>query len=134
MELTTTDLDNGVTKVLLSGRMDIEGATAVDLRFSVLAGSKKKLLVDLSQVSFMASLGIRTLMMAAKAMANKGCKMVLAQPAAKRRESARDNRCKHCHPCRARYVGCLSHLRQLNQLECIVNQSRNGLSTVLILA
>ena len=80
MELTTTDLDNGVTKVLLSGRMDIEGATAVDLRFSVLAGSKKKLLVDLSNVSFMASLGIRTLMMSAKAMANKGGKMVLLSP------------------------------------------------------
>ncbi|MGA7328315.1 MAG: hypothetical protein WBX25_28450 [Rhodomicrobium sp.] len=62
MELTTADLDNGITKVLLSGRMDIEGATAVDLRFSVLAGSKKKLLVDLSQVSFMASLGIHALM------------------------------------------------------------------------
>ncbi len=80
MQLKTVELENGVTKAELSGRMDIEGATAVDLKFSVLAGSKKKLIVDLSDVSFMASLGIRTLMLSAKAMTNKGGKMVLLNP------------------------------------------------------
>jgi len=80
MKLDTVDLEGGITKAVLSGRMDIEGATAVDLKFSVLAGARKKLIVDLSDVSFMASLGIRTLMLGAKAMMNKGGKMVLLNP------------------------------------------------------
>ncbi len=80
MQLATVDLENGITKVVLSGRMDIEGAGQVDLRFSVIAGAKKKVVVDLSDVSFMASLGLRTLMISAKSMANKGGKMVLLNP------------------------------------------------------
>jgi anti-anti-sigma factor len=80
MNLDTVQLDNGITKVVLSGRMDIEGATAVDLKFNVIAGAKKKVIVDLTDVSFMASLGIRTLILGAKAMANKGGKMVLLNP------------------------------------------------------
>ncbi|MGO9544349.1 MAG: STAS domain-containing protein [Rhodomicrobium sp.] len=80
MNLETVELDNGITKIVLSGRMDIEGASAADLKFSVIAGAKKKVAVDLTDVSFMASLGIRTLMISAKAMANKGGKMVLVNP------------------------------------------------------
>ncbi len=41
MNFDTVELENGITKVVLSGRMDIEGASAVDLKFSVLAGAKK---------------------------------------------------------------------------------------------
>jgi hypothetical protein len=42
MNLDTVHLENGITKVVLSGRMDIEGAAAVDLKFSVIAGAKKR--------------------------------------------------------------------------------------------
>jgi anti-anti-sigma factor len=80
MNLDTAELENGITKVVLSGRMDIEGASKVDLKFSVIAGAKRKVAVDLTDVSFMASLGIRTLMLSAKAIANKGGKMVLVNP------------------------------------------------------
>lgn len=78
MNFDTVELENGITKVVLSGRMDIEGASAVDLKFSVLAGAK--IAVDLTDVSFMASMGIRTLMLSAKAAVNKGGKMVLVNP------------------------------------------------------
>jgi anti-anti-sigma factor len=80
MNLDTVQLENGITKVVLSGRMDIESTTAVDLKFSVIEGAKKKVIVDLTDVSFMASLGIRTLILGANAMANKGGKMVLLNP------------------------------------------------------
>ncbi|MFY9643180.1 MAG: STAS domain-containing protein [Rhodomicrobium sp.] len=80
MNFDTVELENGITKVVLSGRMDIEGASAVDLKFSVLAGAKKRIAVDLTDVSFMASMGIRTLMLSAKAAVNKGGKMVLVNP------------------------------------------------------
>ena len=46
MKLDVVDLDNGVAKAVLSGRLDIDGAAAIDLPFSALAGSKNKVIVD----------------------------------------------------------------------------------------
>ncbi len=74
------DLDNGITNVLLSGRMDVQGALAVDKKFSTIADEKKKVVIDLSQVTFLASLGIRTLIMSRKTLASKGGDMVLLNP------------------------------------------------------
>lgn len=70
----------GVTLVHLDGRLDIAGASAVDLRFSALAGSRRSLVVDLSKVSFLASMGIRLLLTGAKTVAAKGGRMVLVGP------------------------------------------------------
>jgi anti-sigma B factor antagonist len=80
VKLDLVDLDNQITKVVLSGRLDIEGAHAIDTKFSVIAGSRRKVIVDLSDVSFMASIGIRTIVMGAKAIANKGGKIALLNP------------------------------------------------------
>ena len=80
MDLIVEELPNGVTKAKLSGRMDIDGASKVDMRFNVLAGAKKSLVVDLSGVSFMASMGLRTLMTTARTMSSRGGKMALANP------------------------------------------------------
>ena len=78
MELNTEELPNGVTKASLSGRMDIDGAQQVDMKFNVLAGSKKKLVVDLAQVDFIASMGLRTLMVCARTIKSKGGQMAIA--------------------------------------------------------
>ncbi len=80
MELNVETLDNDITKVSLSGRMDIEGALKVDDDFNKIAQEQNKLLVDLSDVGFIASLGIRTLITGAKSIANNGGKMVLLNP------------------------------------------------------
>jgi anti-anti-sigma factor len=80
MDLEVADLENGITKVTLSGRFDVEGALKIDGEFNAIAEQKKKLLVDLSSVTFIASLGIRTLITGAKATANNGGKMVLLDP------------------------------------------------------
>ena len=80
MNLEVVELENGITKVILSGRLDIEGALKIDNNFNDLAEKKKKVLVDLSGVTFIASLGIRTLITGAKATANNGGKMVLLNP------------------------------------------------------
>jgi anti-anti-sigma factor len=80
MELIVEEIPNDITKAVLIGRMDIEGAAAVDLRMNVLAGAKHILLVDLSQVSFMASMGLRTLMVCARVMTSKGRKIALVGP------------------------------------------------------
>ena len=80
MQLNIEDLSDGVTKAALAGRMDIDDAASVDLHFNVLAGSKRALVVDLSDVSFIASMGLRTLMTCARTISGKGGKMALAAP------------------------------------------------------
>jgi anti-anti-sigma factor len=80
MNLNVTELENGITKVTLSGRLDIEGALKIDNEFNQVAEENRNVLVDLSDVTFIASLGIRTLITGAKATANNGGKLVLLSP------------------------------------------------------
>lgn len=82
MQLTIEEMPNGITRAILDGRMDIEGASAIDMRLNVLAGAAGKLLIDLSNVSFLASMGLRTLMTCARSIRSKGRDMALAGPQA----------------------------------------------------
>ena len=68
MDMQVREAEDGITRVELKGRFDIAGAQEVDLRFSAIAGSAKALVVDMGQVSFLASMGVRTLMLTAKTM------------------------------------------------------------------
>ncbi len=52
MQISTEELDGGITKVALDGRMDIQGAAAVDMKMNLVAGSSKKLLIDLRKGLF----------------------------------------------------------------------------------
>jgi anti-anti-sigma factor len=70
-----------VVKVILDGRLDITGAGEIDLQFSAIAGSHKGVVVDLTAVSFLASIGIRTLLLGAKAVQRRGGCFVLLNPA-----------------------------------------------------
>src|SRR5215475_2616804 len=72
MNLAISELDNGITKVSLEGRFDVDGALKIDSQFNKIAEEKKNVLVDLSDVTFIASLGLRTLITGAKATAKKG--------------------------------------------------------------
>ena len=81
MELRTEDMPNGVKLVVLAGRFDIAGAQDIDLRFTAITASSKALVaVDVSAVSFLASIGIRTLVSSARALANRGGSMALVKP------------------------------------------------------
>lgn len=80
MQLKTEIVAPGVVKVNLSGRMDIAGAAAIDLRFNLLVGSERALIIDLSDVAFIASMGLRTLIMGARTVASKRGRMVLLNP------------------------------------------------------
>jgi anti-anti-sigma factor len=72
MDMNVTDTADGVTHVALDGRFDIAGAQEVDSRFAELAQRAKILVIDLAKVSFLASLGVRTLMVSAKTMIRRG--------------------------------------------------------------
>jgi anti-sigma B factor antagonist len=80
MAFATEELTGGITKVVLDGRLDIEGAAAVDLRMNIIAGSKKAVLVDMQQVSFLGSMGLRALVAPARAIKSRGGKIVLFGP------------------------------------------------------
>ena len=81
MELTTEQLPDGVEKIALAGRMDSAGTQEIDLRFTALTATRAALIVvDLSQVSFLASIGIRSLLLSARALSRRGGRMVLASP------------------------------------------------------
>jgi anti-sigma B factor antagonist len=81
MDMKVEELD-GVTNIVLNGRLDIAGAGAIDQQFNDVASSKRALVVDLSGVSFLASLGIRVLVMGAKAVRANGGRIALLSPEA----------------------------------------------------
>jgi anti-anti-sigma factor len=80
MQLVVEEGPAGVTQAVLIGRMDIEGSQAIEGPFGVLTRLRRTLVVDLSQVSFMASMGLRTLMVGARNQSELGGKLVLAGP------------------------------------------------------
>ena len=80
MAIATEELTGGVTRVMLDGRLDIEGAAAIDLQMNVIAGSRKAVLVDLQNVSFLGSMGLRSLVAPARAIKARGGKIVLFAP------------------------------------------------------
>ena len=80
MKLDVAVTENGITKVSLSGRLDIQGALNIDGEFNKIAKENRNVLVDLSEVTFIASLGVHTLVAGATATINNGGKMVLLNP------------------------------------------------------
>src|SRR5262249_47299035 len=71
MEITINDL-GATARVVLVGRLDIAGADKVALPLATVSGSKDNILVDMSGVTFVASIGLRHLVLAAKAAARRG--------------------------------------------------------------
>src|SRR5271170_4069998 len=80
MEMNVDESGVGVAHVVLDGRFDIAGAQQVDPLFAALADSSKAMIVDLSKVSFIASLGVRTLMLSAKTLIRRGSDWLFAAP------------------------------------------------------
>jgi len=81
MDMSVEYLSDGLKKINLKGRMDIEGTQAVDLRLSIETSIQKALIiVDLSLVEFMASVGLGVLVRSAKALRLRGGNIVLLSP------------------------------------------------------
>jgi anti-anti-sigma factor len=80
MRISVEQLDGDVTRVVLDGRLDISGAQDIDLKMNVIAGSRKAVLVDMQKVSFIGSMGLRTLVAPAQVIRGKGGKIVLFGP------------------------------------------------------
>jgi anti-sigma B factor antagonist len=82
MELRVDQLSEGITRAAPAGRWDVVGAMSIDLQLSVIAGSGRSVIIDLTEVTFLSSMGIRTIITSAKAIALRGARMVLLSPSA----------------------------------------------------
>jgi anti-sigma B factor antagonist len=80
MEINVQELERGVTLIRLRGRLDLQGVHAVEHKFNTTAGSRNSLIVDLSGVTYIASMGMRMFLLAGKAMAGRQGKMALLAP------------------------------------------------------
>jgi len=81
MELHYSELDNGIRLIKLNGELDIIGTGEIETKFAgYCAGEKIRVVIDLSEVDFLASIGIRLLILTAKSVASRGGKMVLLNP------------------------------------------------------
>lgn len=88
MRLEITDLENQIRQAKLIGRMDMKGTQEIDTEFGLKLGSSLlPVLVDLSEVDFLASIGMRTLISTARGVHNRGHKLVLLNPQPLVRES-----------------------------------------------
>jgi anti-sigma B factor antagonist len=80
MDVTITDAD-GVTKAKLSGRLDTVNVNQVELSFTAgIVPKGQNTMVDLSEVSFIASLGIRMLLTVARSLGRGQSQLVLFGP------------------------------------------------------
>lgn len=84
MELETEKIEGGITMFKLRGRMDVRGAQEIDLKFTAITTTANQgaFIVDMSEVDFLASIGIRTLLVSAKVAKSRGGRMVLFKPIA----------------------------------------------------
>ena len=79
MEIAINDTGSTAT-VKLIGRLDLSGAESIDLLLATLSGSKNGILIDMAEVTFIASLGLRHLVSAAKAIRRRGGRLMLLNP------------------------------------------------------
>ena len=81
MEMTVNELKNGITLIALQGTLDIMGVNQVETKFAgYCSGENARILVDMSGVDYMASIGIRLLVTNAKSLRSRNGKMALLSP------------------------------------------------------
>lgn len=73
--------EEDVTRVALAGRLDLQGTGEIELAFTGQTAAKKRAaVVDLSEVSFLASMGMRLLVQVAKALRRADRRLVILRP------------------------------------------------------
>ena len=81
MKMVVEMLDDGIKKIELFGCMDIDGTQEIALKLSAEAAVERSfVIVDMSHVDFMASIGIGTLVSTAHALKRRNGNMVLLNP------------------------------------------------------
>jgi anti-sigma B factor antagonist len=81
MELQVIDTNREFSHIALSGKLDVDGSQQIEEKFQDLTSkTHRSAIVDMTEVTYLASLGIRLLFSCAKAMAADGRKMIVLSP------------------------------------------------------
>lgn len=80
MEIAINAFGDVGTRVVLSGKLDILGAEKISLPLAAVAGKRGNIVIDMRAVDFLASIGIRQLVIAAQTVARGAGKLVLLDP------------------------------------------------------
>ncbi|HSL46493.1 MAG TPA: STAS domain-containing protein [Anaerolineales bacterium] len=81
MDIEYSELNNNIRLIKLKGKLDITGTGEIETRFAEYCrGENVRVVVDVSEVDFLASIGIRLLTLTAKSVASRGGRMVLLNP------------------------------------------------------
>ncbi|OGV54430.1 MAG: hypothetical protein A2017_03900 [Lentisphaerae bacterium GWF2_44_16] len=81
MELIKLKEDNELSHIALSGRLDVNGVQQIEQSFMAATALRgKPAIVDISEVSFLASLGMRMFLNSAKALKQQKTRIVLLNP------------------------------------------------------
>lgn len=78
MSASFQDVGADLRRITVSGRLDMEGTESVSARLmELVVAPKKGVVIDLSAVRFLASVGIRVLIASAKAVQQRGGKLAV---------------------------------------------------------
>ena len=81
MKLEYTELKDGIRLIKLEGRLDLNGTYSIEVQFvNRCAGDKVRVLVDLSGVDYISSVGIPMLVNTAKSVMSQGGKLAFLKP------------------------------------------------------
>ncbi len=80
MAIELQNTDAGVTRAILSGRIDFANAQVIEPPLTAAAESSQAMVIDLSAVEFIASLGLRALIKCAKAVNRRRGRLALLSP------------------------------------------------------
>lgn len=87
MQMEISQLGDDQVKVILKGRLDTPGVDRVETRFvGALVPGGRHALVDLSEVDFIGSLGVRMFISVARGLNRKNVRLVLVSPQSQVRE------------------------------------------------
>jgi anti-sigma B factor antagonist len=79
--LEISSLTERLTRIVLSGRLDAPGVDRIETQFvAAVVPAAKNVVVDLSRVEFIASMGIRMLVSVARSLQQRRARLVLYGP------------------------------------------------------
>ena len=81
MKLQVSELDGGIRLLKLIGALDMTGTYSIEVEFvRQCDGDNVHIIVDLSKVNYLSSIGIPMLINTAKSVVSRGGKLVLLNP------------------------------------------------------
>jgi anti-sigma B factor antagonist len=87
MQMTVTEMADSAVELSLSGRLDTAGVDAVETRFNAAAiAADRHALVNMADVEFVSSMGVRMLLTAAKALKARHRRFMMVVPPGSVRE------------------------------------------------